>query len=125
VPYLVGNEDHFYSALTVEIRPAPYGDGEGCISFEVKDSFPGGLQFGVLTLDGTESLYALDGQHRLRSIAIAIRQRPELAREHIALIMVPFCSIPRSQTLFSDLNRYAKGPSKSMSLLFTHREGLA
>ena len=125
VPYLVGNEDHFYSALTVEIRPAPYSHGEGAISFEVKDSFPGGLQFGVLTLDGTESLYALDGQHRLRSIEIAIRQRPELAREHIALILVPFRSVPRSQTLFSDLNRYAKGPSKSMSLLFTHREGLA
>src|SRR5262249_7836735 len=31
----------------------------------------------------------------------------------------------RSQTLFSDLNRYAKGPSKSISLLFTHRERLA
>jgi DNA sulfur modification protein DndB len=125
VPYLVSNSDHFYSALTVEIRPVPYGGSEGSIAFDVKDSFPGGLQFGTLTLDGTESLYALDGQHRLRSIELAIRQRPELAREHIALILVPFRSIPRSQTLFSDLNRYAKGPSKSMSLLFTHREGLA
>ncbi|HZR01160.1 MAG TPA: DNA sulfur modification protein DndB, partial [Chloroflexota bacterium] len=24
VPYLVGSDDHFYSALTVEIRPAPH-----------------------------------------------------------------------------------------------------
>ncbi len=125
VPYLIANQDHFYSALTVEIRPAPYADGQGSITYDVKDSFPGGLQFGTLTLDGTESLYALDGQHRLRSIELAIRQRPELARQHIALILVPFHSISRSQTLFSDLNRYAKGPSKSMSLLFTHREALA
>jgi DNA sulfur modification protein DndB len=125
VPYLLSSDDHFYSALTVEIRPAPYVDAEGEIAFDVRESFPGGLQFGTLTLDGTESLYALDGQHRLKSIELAVRRRPELAREHIALILVPFRSIPRSQTLFSDLNRYAKGPSKSMSLLFTHREGLA
>lgn len=125
VPYLMGNRDHFYSALTVEIRPAPNGEELGVIAFEAKESFPGGLQFGMLTLDGTESLYALDGQHRLKSIELAIRRQPELAREHISLILVPFRSIDRSQTLFSDLNRYAKGPSKSMSLLFTHREGLA
>lgn len=125
VPYLMGNEDHFYSALTVEIRPAPYGEETGAVCFEAKETFPGGLRFGLLTLDGTESLYALDGQHRLKSIELAIRRQPELSREHIALILVPFRSVSRSQTLFSDLNRYAKGPSKSMSLLFTHREKLA
>lgn len=127
VPYLVSNEDHFYSALTVEIRTAPYnGSGEpGGVAFDTTERFPGGLQFGTLTLDGTECLYALDGQHRLKSIELAIRLRPDLAREHVALILVPFQSVSRSQTLFSDLNRYAKGPSKSMSLLFTHREALA
>src|SRR5438128_576302 len=65
VPYLVCSSDHFYSALTVEVRPAPYGGLAGSIDFDSKETFPGGLQFGTLTLDGTESLYALDGQHRL------------------------------------------------------------
>lgn len=127
VPYLVGSSDHFYSALTVEVRPAPMLDGDGVepLQFEVRERFPGGLEFGSLTLDGTESLYALDGQHRLKSIELAIRQRPQLAREHIALMLIPFQSVPRSQTLFSDLNRFAKPTSKSISLLFTHREGLA
>jgi DNA sulfur modification protein DndB len=125
VPYLLSAEDHFYSALTVEIRPAPQHGEEGSILFTPKESFPGDLQFGMLTLDGTETICALDGQHRLKSIALAIRQRPELAREHISLIMVPFKAVTRSQSLFSDLNRYAKGPSKSISILFTHREGLA
>ncbi len=122
VPYLVSSDDHFYSALTVEIRPAPSADGLDSINFTPKETFPGGLQFGTLLLDGTETLYALDGQHRLKSIELAIRQRPELAREHISVIFVPFQNITRSQSLFSDLNRYAKGPSKSISLLFTHRE---
>jgi DNA sulfur modification protein DndB len=125
VPYLLADQDHFYSALTVEIRPAPYAGGLGAVTFEPKQTFPGGLEFGVLTLDGTECLYALDGQHRLKSIELAIRQKPELAREHITLILVPFKSIARSQTLFSDLNRYAKGPSRSIAILFTHRESLA
>lgn len=125
VPYLVATDDHFYSSLTVEIRPAPHMGSNQLIAFEVRDTFPGGVEFGVLTLDGTETLYALDGQHRLKSIELAIRQRPELAREHISLILVPFQSIERSQTLFSDLNRHARSPSKSISLLFTHRDPLA
>lgn len=125
VPYLLGGGDHFYSALTVEVRPAPTEHGVAAIDFDERETFPGGLAFGTLTLDGTESLYALDGQHRLKSIELAIRQRPLLAREHIALILIPFRSITRSQALFSDLNRYAKTTSKSISLLFTHREELA
>lgn len=127
VPYLLGGDDHFYSALTVEIRPAPRLESEGFepIAFDSKEQFAGGLEFGTLTLDGTECLYALDGQHRLKSIELAIRQRPQLAREHITLILIPFRDVTRSQTLFSDLNRFAKPTSKSISLLFTHREGLA
>ncbi len=125
VPYLVANSDHFYSALTVEVRTAPTESGTTPIDFTPKERFPGGIEFGLLTLDGTESLYALDGQHRLKSIELAIRARPDLAREHLTLILVPFHSVGRSQSLFSDLNRYAKGPSKSISILFTHRESLA
>src|SRR5215207_3798636 len=125
VPYLVGGDDHFYSALTVEIRPTPSDEGVEELAFEPKDSFAGGLGFGTLTLDGTETLYALDGQHRLKSIELAIRQRPQLAREHIVVVLVPFRAVVRSQTLFSDLNRYARPTSKSTSLLFTHREKTA
>lgn len=125
VPYLLGNRDHFYSALTVEIRPAPTDAGPGTLSFDAKQTYPGGIAFGTLTLDGTEHLYALDGQHRLKSIQLSIHQNPQLAREHITLILVPFQNVERSQTLFSDLNRYARSPSKSIALLFTHREPLA
>ena len=126
VPYLIENRDHFYGALTVEVRPAPDTEpGEAPINFEVNQTFPGNIQFGVVMLDGSESLYALDGQHRLKSLEIAIRQQPQLAREQIALILMPYRGIRNSQTLFSDLNRYARAPSKSMSLLFTHREAMA
>jgi DNA sulfur modification protein DndB len=125
VPYLLSADDHFYSALTVEIRSTLDSDNDDPINFTEQQSFPGGVQFGLLTLDGTECLYALDGQHRLKSIELAIRHKPTLAREHITLILVPQLSLSRSQTLFSDLNRNARVPPKSINLLFTHREELA
>jgi DNA sulfur modification protein DndB len=80
------------------------------------------MAWGQITMDGTETLYALDGQHRLKSIQLALRVRPELAREQIPVIFIPFRSPRRSQLLFSDLNRFAKSPSKSISLLFSHRD---
>jgi DNA sulfur modification protein DndB len=123
VPYLLGVKDHFYSALTVEIRPAITESFDGSIPFEpLGPSITGGMSWGQILLDGTETLYALDGQHRLKSIQLAIRQRPELAREQIPVIFVPHRSQRRSQLLFSDLNRFAKSPSKSISLLFSHRD---
>jgi DNA sulfur modification protein DndB len=125
VPYLVATDDHFYSALTVELRRPGFEEEGALVEFTPENTFPGGIEFGTMTLDGTELLYALDGQHRLKSIELAIRQRPELAREHISLIVVPYRGIKRSQTLFSDLNRNAKAPSKSVSLLFSHRDPFA
>src|SRR6266516_5487177 len=107
VPYLLWNQDHFYSSLTVEIRPAPYENDVDPVVFDAKEHFPGGVEFGVLTLDGTERLCAMDGQHRLKSIELAIRQKPELAREHIVVVLVPFRTVFRSQTMFCDLKRYA------------------
>src|SRR6187397_1715475 len=72
VPYLLTVPDHFYSALTVEIRPA-IGEGfDGRLAFEpVGPEVVGGMSWGQLVLDGTETLYALDGQHRLKSIQLA------------------------------------------------------
>jgi DNA sulfur modification protein DndB len=123
VPYLLNVPDHFYSALTVEIRPAITEGFDGRLPFEpMGPNVTGGMSWGQITLDGTETLYALDGQHRLKSIQLAIRQRPELAREQIPVIFVPHRSQRRSQLLFSDLNRFAKSPSKSISLLFSHRD---
>lgn len=125
VPYLLNTPDRFYSALTVEVRPA-IGESQGAaIPFETSGStLPGDIAYGTVVLDGTQMLYALDGQHRLKSIQRAIRLNPALAREQIAVILVPFRSQRRSQLLFSDLNRYAKPPSKSISLLFSHRDPL-
>lgn len=124
VPYLVETDDHFYSAITVEVRPSLGEEGEVIPFRPAGDLLPGGIQYGEVVLDGTQTLCALDGQHRLKSIQRAIRLKQSLAREQLAVILVPFRSSRHSQLLFSDLNRYAKGPSRSINLLFSHRDPL-
>src|SRR3954454_24414230 len=47
VPYLTTSKHRFYSSLTVEIRPAPFGEDEGTVAFERQHSFPGGIEFGT------------------------------------------------------------------------------
>lgn len=120
VPYLTVNPDHFYAALTAEVeRP---GDPNGTIIFE---GLEGNEDVGVVKFDGSEQIMALDGQHRLKSIELALKEHPELALESIAVILVPGKGFRRSQQLFTDLNRYAKQPSKTLNLLFEQREFLA
>jgi DNA sulfur modification protein DndB len=120
VPYLTANPDHFYAAITAEVeRP---GDPTSKITFEPTDASG---EVGLVKFDGSENIMALDGQHRLKSIELALKDHPDLARESVAVILVPGKGFRRSQQLFSDLNRYAKQPSKTLNLLFEHREFFA
>jgi len=121
VPYLTATPDHFYAAITAELeRP---GDPQNKLLFEPVAGGDGTM--GTLTLDGSEQIMALDGQHRLKSIELAMKTHPDLSRESIAVILVPGKGYRKSQQLFTDLNRYAKQPSKTLNLLFEHREFFA
>ncbi len=120
VPYLTGHPDHFYNALVVEhVRP---GGIDHVIKFvpDANDATVGWIQ-----LEASETLEALDGQHRLRSIELAVEESPDLARETIGLVVVPHRTVATSQQLFSDLNRNAKPTPKSLNILFEHREQTA
>lgn len=120
-PYLIENPNHFYSAIVVEVRD--YADPSKELDWRpVTIDGSDDLGFGMLCFDGTESMLPLDGQHRWASIREAIRQKPELAKEKLAVIFVHHISRERSQMMFSDLNRYAKAPAKSINLLFDHRD---
>lgn len=116
-PYLTENPDHFFSALTVEvIRP---GEATNDVNFVPSADNP---DFGRIYFDGSEELQAIDGQHRLKAIQLALEDKPELARESVAVVLIPHRGMKRSQQVFSDLNRYAKTPSKTLNILFEHRE---
>ena len=77
---------------------------------------------GFLRLDGSEILFAIDGQHRVAGIQKAIQSRPDMADEEVAVIFVAGVAqefrhedpqgFERTRRLFTTLNRYAKPVSK-------------
>ncbi|MBP33150.1 DNA sulfur modification protein DndB [Methylobacterium sp.] len=63
-----------------------------------------------------------DGQHRRAAIEMALKERPELADESIAVVFFHDRGLERCQQMFADLNRYAIRPSRSLSVLYDHRD---
>ena len=77
---------------------------------------------GFLTLEGTERLFAIDGQHRVAGIRQAIKEKPLLRREEIATIFVKGVTqedreadpdgFERTRRLFTTLNSRGKPVGK-------------
>ncbi len=63
-----------------------------------------------------------DGQHRRAAIEMALRDCPELADESIAVVFFLDRGLDRCQQMFADLNRYAIRPSRSLNVLYDHRD---
>ncbi len=112
--YLLKSEHRFLGAIIVAV----YGGNPNYIpvSMEDPDGMLSGLdrQFGVLTFDGSQSYFALDGQHRLKAIKDAVRQKPELGADDIAVIVVSHFETAegnrRTRRLFTNINRNPKTP---------------
>ena len=72
--------------------------------------------FGILTLSGEESIFAIDGQHRAISIRKAVKNDKGLSDDEICVIFVAHRTDNegkiRTRRLFSTLNRYAKPVNK-------------
>ena len=67
---------------------------------------------GILQLSGDEKLFAVDGQHRVEGIKIALENAPHLADEELTVLFVGHSQTPegtsRTRRLFTTLNKYAK-----------------
>jgi len=118
--YIVRNpQDYRFSALTCcygrSGTTAPVG------WTPATDSYPGNT-IGILTLSQNDPLVVVDGQHRLGAILRAIEKDPSLRDENIPIVLFPYTSIEHAQQLFSDLNRNAKKTTKSLDILFDHRD---
>jgi len=127
--YLLTSPHRFLGALIV----AAYGGEPQYIpvAMEDGDGMLAGLdrQFGVLTFDGSQSYFALDGQHRLKAIKDAVKQRPELGKEEIAVIVVSHFDTDegkrRTRRLFTNINRNAKSTTASENILLEEDDGAA
>jgi DNA sulfur modification protein DndB len=116
--YIVDNpSDYVFSALTASI------DGE--VTFEASTLPAHGQSIGLLRIPMTARFVINDGQHRRAAIELALKERPELADESIAVVFFMDAGLERSQQMFADLNRHAVKPSPSIGVLYDHREDLS
>jgi DNA sulfur modification protein DndB len=113
--YIVENPgDYVFSALTVSI------DSE--VTFE---PLPGQDKLGLLCVPMDARFIINDGQHRRAAIIEALKQRPELDHETIAVVFFLDIGLDRCQQMFADLNRHAIRPSRSLGLLYDYRNDKA
>ena len=111
--YIINNPDSYvFSSLTVSV------DG----SLEFKELNADNPLIGHLRIPMDARFLINDGQHRQAAIAEAIKKNPELKKEHISVVFYRDEGLQRSQQMFSDLNRYAIRPTKSINILYNSRE---
>lgn len=124
VKYLESQDQRFFNSLILGIYGGkPYWQEieikETPIVYDEKNLDYLDRTFGVLTLNGDEKIFAIDGQHRIKAIKEAL-SKPEnshLAEEEVAVIFLGHKETQegrqRTRRLFTTLNRYAKPVSKS------------
>ena len=113
--YILDNpDDYVFSALTVSI--------DSDVKFE---PIAGQDKLGILKVPMEAKFIINDGQHRRAAIIEALEQRPELAHETIAVVFFLDIGLERCQQMFADLNRHAIRPSRSLGLLYDHRNDKA
>lgn len=118
--YILSNPgDYRFSALT-----CTYGKSGTTRPIDWKSSTESGpgASLGILTLSQNDPLVIVDGQHRFGAIQEAIDRDSSLREESIPVVLFPYISIDHAQQLFSDLNRNAKKTTKSLDILFDHRD---
>lgn len=148
VPYIVEDADRFFGSLIVDI----YSGFENLEFESVIDVAPGlpaayrvpMKDMGFLTLPGNERLIALDGQHRLLSLKIAIKgvmgipagtkildswkkldPHPELANEEVSVIFVEHRDNLKIRKIFNKVNKYARQTSRSDNIITSDDDILA
>lgn len=121
--YLVKNEERFFNSLVVAV----YEGAPKWHEFDIKDrgdkidpqklSDTAKYSAGFLSLTNEETIFALDGQHRLAGIKKAIADDPDLKDEEVSVIVVAHhntaVGLRRTRRLFTTLNKTARPVLKS------------
>lgn len=116
--YITENTDNYvFSAITVSI--------DADVAFEEISADLVTSRVGLLRIPMSARFIINDGQHRRAAIDLALREKPELGDETIAVVFFMDKGLERCQQMFADLNRYAIRPSKSLGVLYDYRDETA
>ena len=125
--YLLNSDHRFLGALVV----AAWGGDPKYSKLNMADAeeYMSGMDrgFGVLSFDGSQSYFALDGQHRLKAIKEAVRTDPSIGKEEICVILVSHFDSDegreRTRRLFTNINRNAKVTTSGENILLDEDDG--
>jgi DNA sulfur modification protein DndB len=116
--YIIENpNDYVFSAITASV------DAE--VQFDALSSDGDGQRVGQLRIPMSARFVINDGQHRRAAIEMALRENPAIGDETIAVVFFLDQGLSRCQQMFADLNRYAVRPSRSLGVLYDHRDDKA
>ena len=128
VPYLVDNDDAFFSSLALVLVPSvgrTLEEGRD-FSFEPADGAALAGAAGVLRLDESVEMFPADGQHRSAAIMEALRRQPErMARQEAPVVLLPYRGAAQVRQCFADLNLHARPAPDTMGYAFDSRDPVA
>lgn len=113
--YILNNpDDYIFSSLTASV--------DGVMRFTPGAGLAEDSKLGRLYIAMEARLLINDGQHRRKAIEEALKERPDLGHEMISVVFFQDSGLKRSQQMFSDLNKNAVKPTKSLNILYDHRD---
>lgn len=116
--YLIENsKDYIFSSITASID----GDVE-FIPFSGNNTVD---KIGTLKIPMSSKIIINDGQHRRAAIEQALKERPEIGTDTISVVFFIDSGLKNSQQMFADLNQHAVRPTKSLGILYDHRDPFA
>lgn len=136
--YLCTDRQRFFNALVVGVYGGEPQFGTMHVTFNSETGWKPLTELeevelqasiGLLQFEGSEHLFAIDGQHRVAGIKKAIKENPELGEEEIAVIFVGHAKTPdglaRTRRLFTTLNKAAKRVSTADIVLLDEDNSFA
>ncbi|MCM1982002.1 DGQHR domain-containing protein [Lyngbya confervoides] len=119
--YLLNQPQRFFNTLVIGV----YGGSPKWYELDIKNNnfleseeLPQSIDgvLGILSLTGSEDLFAIDGQHRVVGISKALEKNSDLGDEEVSAIFLAHSNsedgLKRTRRLFTSLNRHAKAVSK-------------
>ena len=115
--YILNNpKDYIFSSLTASV--------DGNMKF-MQTSSTLGDRIGRLYISMDSRLLINDGQHRRQAIEEALEENSDLGHDMISIVFFEDKGLKRSQQMFSDLNKNSVKPTKSLNILYDHRDEFA
>lgn len=116
--YILKDNERFFNAVILAI----YDGDPQWLEVEFRNEEREFTNVGFLQFNGEETIFPVDGQHRVAGIIEALKENPELYKEQVPVIFIAHSDTDdgkkKTRKLFSTLNRRAKrvGENENIAL---------